>query len=71
MSQLLLQTLQEHLLASEEEFKESLIGCKSLSQIDLHTYSQIKGQILALRQIKDIKNFLEPELDRLDEEIQE
>lgn len=61
MTQVLLQVMQDHLTSNEDYMKECLINSRSISEVDLHIISQIKGQILTYRQLLNMKEYLSDE----------
>ncbi len=54
----LINKIQVLLMANEEELTGRVIHGPSLAQQDLHTLSQLRGQILALEEVVKIKEFL-------------
>lgn len=69
ISRLLLKIVEEHYRGTKEQVTEGVMGCKSISDLDLHIVSQLKGQALAFEQILDIHNFItEEDLEKLNSE---
>ena len=70
MTQVFLNRLRDFLHNNEEYFTEGLINAKSMGSVDLHLYSQIKGEILLSRRILDLDSSLDDEElnKRLDDE---
>jgi hypothetical protein len=54
----MMEILQDHRDSNQNSVTEILLGGPSLSKIDLHVVSQIKGQILAFNEMLNIKTYL-------------
>lgn len=68
MTEVFLRRCKALLDTSELTFKEGLICCPSMKDVDLHKYSQLQGHIQTLRNIVEIKEFLRDEIEELSDE---
>lgn len=65
VTQKMLEILTEHKEANRTLINDSVVYGPSISQLDLHVISQIRGQILAFEEILNIKEYL---MDSIEEE---
>lgn len=54
----MLRITEEHLNGCTMTLSETIVNGPSLTNIDLHRLSQLKGQILAFREVLDTKEYL-------------
>lgn len=68
ITQGMIELVRQHKEANEKDLQEAILHGPSLTHVDLHLLSQLKGQILALEQVLNTKEFL---LELIEEEADE